>query len=97
MRAFARRLATTFVAALVASQLALANPRDVEALSCTVPSSAAFAGVQANHTNAVRGAKVKIEFVNPALCTTAGGDDFSSYWVAVVGRLTMPPVTTSTR
>jgi hypothetical protein len=85
-----RRLGQLSIALILAAALYggldLAAPPIASALSCTGASSQAFAGNVDPHTNAVRGAKAAIEYVNEALCTTAGGDDFSSFWVAVTGN-----------
>lgn len=66
----------------------LARPLPVAALSCVGagPSGQSFAGNLWTHTNAVNGAKANIEYVNEGLCTTSGGEDFSSFWTAVVGN-----------
>ncbi len=76
-------LVATLTFGLVAGRLSL--PATAYALSCAGSTGSHFAGNQSNHTSAVRGAKAQIEYVNESLCTTAGGNDFSSYWSAVVG------------
>jgi len=47
-----------------------------------------FVGMAEDHIG-VTGARVKIEWsalINPVLCTTSGGDSFSSTWVAIHGN-----------
>lgn len=60
-----------------------ANPPRVFAVSCG-SSDLAFAANEETHVDAVRGAKVAIEYFDPALCT-GSASAFSSYWVGVVG------------
>lgn len=91
LTAFGRHRSLTTIVAVV---LALAGytygplirPAAVAAVECAAFSGHAwFAGVDSVHVNAVRGSKVDIEYVNEELCSTAGGDDFSSFWTSVIG------------
>lgn len=77
------------VGALGLAGLAVASPAVAWSHPCGGPSADPpdFVGLVEYHPPAgVSGARVKIEYADPTLCTTSGADSFSSAWVAIEGQ-----------